>query len=456
MFFRLFAVISLLLLSGRVSAQLRNADFEDWAGPSLHPIGWQHDGRSDTIGGYGTAQTDTAEHGSYALKLYRWYGYVWDWVTQTVPESERPTMLRGYYRYTDNLLMRSNPLDTAIIWVSVTRWNSGTGKNDTVGYAAIELGAADTFTSFAAPIHYSSSLAPDSLTITISPTLGYQGGTAASGNDGSYLTVDNLSLETTPVTPPQTFTTIGTDKSGDVQPPGYANDMKTLSYAVDKAQDSLWFRIESYDTLQGDFGFAIGLDTDNDITNGHAWGGANQSMKYDLVVFIQRDIVLPTMIFGGVETGPSQTTSAHFEPRVVDPHTIEVNLKLSEITTSGVLHIVAGSGAFDVESNGDIYDDLPDKTYITLDLQADVAARSGPLNSTAAVYPNPGADRITIDRPDASLLRVTDATGREVNVPSTQTSQGLELSTRRLPNGIYLLTYRSSGTTHTDKFVIRK
>jgi hypothetical protein len=453
---RLFAVIFLLLSSGRVSAQLRNADFEDWAGPSLHPhpIGWQHDGGTDTNGGFGTARTDTAEHGNYALQLYRWYSYVWDWVSQTAPVSTRPTMIHGYYRYTDNILQSSNPLDTAIIWVSVTRWNSASSKNDTIGYANIELGASDTFTPFTGVIQYSSSSIPDSLSIKISPTLGYSG-SSARGNTGSYLTIDNLSLETEPATPQQTFITIGTDKSGDVLQP-FANDMKSLSYAIDKAHDSLWFRIGTYDIIQGDLGFAIGLDTDNNITNGHAWGGANHSMKYDLVVFIERDIVLPTMIFGGVETGPSHPTTAHFAPSVVDPHTVEVNLKLSEITSRGLLHIVAGSGAFDIESNGDVYDDLPDKTYITLDLQADVAASAGPPNSTIAVYPNPCADRITIDRPDASLLRVTDAVGREVNVPSTQTSQGLELSTRRLPDGIYLLTYRSSGTTHTDKFAIRK
>jgi len=192
---RLFFIVTICFAS-EAFAQLRNADFEEWSGASakMHPSAWQNWGSSDTTRDlFGTYRTDTAQHGQYALKLSRWYSYTMDWVQQIVPVASRPVGIRGYYTYVDNVLSGDH-LDTAGVTLCATRWNPASGDRDTLGYIEIDLGPAAEFTPFSGTIPYTSSATPDSLFITIAPSVMRAQGVALNGW-GSYLTVDNLSLE---------------------------------------------------------------------------------------------------------------------------------------------------------------------------------------------------------------------------------------------------------------------
>lgn len=197
---KIFLSAFLFVFATRASAQLRNADFEDWSDTSQKPtlVAWQHmtgtlDSNDTTAFRFGTYRTDTAEHGTYALKLSRWYSYTMDWVREIVPVTTRPTTIRGYYSYVDNVLTGPH-LDTASIHVSATRWNTGTNDRDTVGYVEIDLGPSAEFAPFSGTVHYSSAAMPDSINVSIAPSCFRAQGVAPNGW-GSYLTVDNLSFD---------------------------------------------------------------------------------------------------------------------------------------------------------------------------------------------------------------------------------------------------------------------
>lgn len=190
--------VFILLITSPLFAQLQNADFENWSDSSAKPMleGWDHmaghiNRNYKTTDLFGTYRSDTVEHGKYALTVSRWYSYTMDWARQIVPITSRPAALRGYYTYSDNVLTGPS-LDTATVHVSVTRWN--VDHRDTIGYVEIDLGATEQFTPFLATIKYTSELMPDSLNVSIAPSVMRAQGVAPNGW-GCYLTVDNLSVE---------------------------------------------------------------------------------------------------------------------------------------------------------------------------------------------------------------------------------------------------------------------
>lgn len=186
------------------SAQLNNPGFESWytdASGVTQLVGWRHENRTGSISNQliGTQQSTNSQQGLYALRLSRWYNYTWDQARQNTSLGIRPQALTGFYLYTDNQLTAPTLLDTALVQVFLTKWNSATQQPDTIGYGTQELGAVMAYTFFSCPISYTGSQTPDSLSVLISPTKWYAGGSGWCSDSSycSFLTIDQLALSTT-------------------------------------------------------------------------------------------------------------------------------------------------------------------------------------------------------------------------------------------------------------------
>lgn len=193
------------LLASFAYAQPANLDFENWysdTSGNLRLFNWDYllaNSNNPSTGVFGTWRDTIAEQGLYALTVSRWYNYTDDWARQKAAMTVRPASLSGYYSYIDDsLVFGSAAHDTALVQVFLTKWNSASVTNDTIGYGRAELTANATYTAFSCTVFYLNSNIPDSITINIFPTKSYPigpKGMCVSGNKCSYLTVDNLSLE---------------------------------------------------------------------------------------------------------------------------------------------------------------------------------------------------------------------------------------------------------------------
>ena len=201
-------VLFLSLSAAIANAQLANLDFENWYTDStgkLRLYNWEHlisNSVLPNVDFFGTWRDSLAEHGTYALTLSRWYSYTDDWVRQRAASSSRPLALKGYYQYIDNTLAPGSAAasDTGLIQVFITKWNSTSMSEDTIGSGFAEPALDSAYKLFTCPIVYTSANTPDSITVNIFPTKWTPvalTGVCASGALCSYLTVDNLSLEAT-------------------------------------------------------------------------------------------------------------------------------------------------------------------------------------------------------------------------------------------------------------------
>ena len=209
----------LSLVASVASAQLTNLDFENWypdTSGHLRLTNWEHlmsNANDPNFEFFGTWRDSVAEHGIYALTLSRWYDYADDWVRQKAAAASSPAQLSGYYEYVDNTMVGLLETDTALVQVFLTKWNSASSKEDTVGSGKKDLTSNPVYTAFNCPITYISGITPDSVTINIFPTKWFPTAVAAHcpiNGKCSYLTVDNLSLQAPSgimpvVTPPFRF-----------------------------------------------------------------------------------------------------------------------------------------------------------------------------------------------------------------------------------------------------------
>ncbi len=185
-----------LLMTISASAQIADMSFENWQVDSAgHKFlsKWVHySGNGPTPNTYywGTWRADTAQQGIHALKLSRWYNYTCDWVQQSAAIATKPWGVSGYYKYEQTSLQGGN-IDSAIIDMVLTKWNTATSKRDTVGRGKKMLLAIPTFTLFNCQVTYTSSLTPDTVTVSIRPMPWAAPHQNLSGL-GSYLTIDDL------------------------------------------------------------------------------------------------------------------------------------------------------------------------------------------------------------------------------------------------------------------------
>ncbi len=232
----------------------------------------------------------------------------------------------------------------------------------------------------------------------------------------------------------QTYTQLLTDPQGDNI--NFVPDLGTISYAMDMAHDSIWFKIQTYNAItdSNDLGLEIGIDTDLNINNGFLWDGSNHSMKCDEILFVTQDLVQPGFRYCALgQAGSPASFNAHVSHP--DNYTWIINAQLSLLDNDGRFNVIFGGAFFDCSSTpSSVYDNAPDAGYKTIGVANGVLSfNEGPGIS---IYPNPVTDLLLIDTKVPMEAKIVNCTG--VVVSSISAVQGRnELSMQAMPAGIY-------------------
>ncbi|GAB4277196.1 MAG: hypothetical protein Kow0068_00190 [Marinilabiliales bacterium] len=96
--------------------------------------------------------------------------------------TNRPAHFRGYYKYT------AAGSDSCMIYVTITKWNTGTSTRDTIGEGYFKSSTVSSWTLFNVPINYYTGDIPDSCNIIISSS------DETNMTAGSILYVDSMSF----------------------------------------------------------------------------------------------------------------------------------------------------------------------------------------------------------------------------------------------------------------------
>ncbi|MFH2094240.1 MAG: T9SS type A sorting domain-containing protein, partial [Bacteroidota bacterium] len=118
---------------------------------------------------------------SFARVGFDFVGFVPTYVGG-IATTNRPEKFRGYYKYTPG------GSDSCVIYVTVTKWNTGLNMQDTIGQAMLKSGSVPNWTLFEIPINYNTGDVPDSCNVFFSSS------DDANMADGSILRVDSVSF----------------------------------------------------------------------------------------------------------------------------------------------------------------------------------------------------------------------------------------------------------------------
>ncbi|HIN40563.1 MAG TPA: T9SS type A sorting domain-containing protein [Flavobacteriales bacterium] len=254
----------------------------------------------------------------------------------------------------------------------------------------------------------------------------------------------------------QNFQLLATDAQGDPTTPS-TKDAKNLYFAVDIANDSLWFKIETYDTIQGDWGLSIAIDTNEIPTDGATWPGpTNSSMKYERKITLLNNSFFPPT-FGSIKDASGNIISFNVNLTLIDAFTIQINVKLSDIDSDALMNVIAGTGGFD----DNIYDDIPDNTYIntgTLTVNEQKEIRIITYH-----YPNPSKSIFTINyklpvNQNNGEIIITTLNGEILSKTKIKSNAGEQLiDISGLPSGVYLYSINSSKLNgRANKLILTK
>lgn len=244
----------------------------------------------------------------------------------------------------------------------------------------------------------------------------------------------------------QVFTLLSGDTQGDNTQ--LLNDIKTISYALDFASDDIWLKVEFFDTIKSDFGFAFGLDTNLITTDGSSWQGSNSSMKYDRIIFLNRN--------GFFQQNITSSSPAVKSIDEVDSVTLVVNFQLSLLDSDGNFNLIAGSGGFDIASGNEVtFDDVPNNSFTTVPLTVSIREN---LSEEFTIYPNPTSDYLNV-----KLKPNSEKREGHYNVLSIDGKRMLRVSAKqdrldvsKLKKGEYLLVLENdSGVNLMSKFHIK-
>lgn len=187
-------------------SQLSNPSFEStfFDGVGNVPTNW-------TIDGYGSGLSSNSFSGSNALTVWNWYYYArayavngnfsgFPMITPGQPTldggepiSVSPTALNGYYIY--DTTMNGGAIDSAVVQITLSTYNSTSGSRDVVGFGEMRLPVAANYTAFSIPVTYFSATAPDTVVVVLRSSVNGFCSMASSGTC-LYLTVDDLTLST--------------------------------------------------------------------------------------------------------------------------------------------------------------------------------------------------------------------------------------------------------------------
>jgi len=189
-------LLFIIICFGNIQAQ--NFDFEEWEnnGTFTYPKNWECKV---------CYQSTDAYSNNYAIMTHTWYnnvkGKFWidsqhgDNYEQGVAINQRPLTFTGHYKYIDVA-----PNDSAVVKVTLTKYNSTLNKPDTIGYSIQLLPPANSYSSFTVNIQYNSSSIPDTLYVMFLSSKGdpispdAQAMLCSGSTDCSFLYVDSLNF----------------------------------------------------------------------------------------------------------------------------------------------------------------------------------------------------------------------------------------------------------------------
>jgi len=190
-----------------VKAQITNNGFETLTTTSTDtvPAHW-------FMGDFGSVVSTNAHSGAYAMSVWNWYYYAPGYAVNGEadlfgapfsgtpylyggePISFKPTGLAGFYLY--DTTTNGGDLDSAMIQIVLSRYNSTSGEREAVGFGEKRLPVAANYTAFSIPVNYTSALMPDTVVVAVLSSMNGMCNVSSSGTC-LYLTVDDLALETT-------------------------------------------------------------------------------------------------------------------------------------------------------------------------------------------------------------------------------------------------------------------
>lgn len=193
---RTLIALCMLFSFTSANAQLLNSGFESWDSSGHYPALWPELASSILT------RTTDAHSGNYALEVSVWYYYTETVATQIVPIDYRPTAFCGWYKYTDNIIKNQTTNlitdDTAFAAIYLTKWNSASNTTDTIGQGRIALLGSDVYQHFSCPVTYASTAMPDTVIVSMDPSMMRNGGSYFSTDTtgyNSYLKMDDLYLQ---------------------------------------------------------------------------------------------------------------------------------------------------------------------------------------------------------------------------------------------------------------------
>ena len=198
---RTYKLLPTLALAGSLataSAQIPNADFENWVnmGGILEPLGWLTYNDVPTVGGPTVQQGTPGNPGNYhaivttrpatggGLPIQGWISAGVDGINDGFPLTTRPAMLTGQWQYG----IQSS--DTGQVIVALSKWNNVTSSTEGIAFGSLEItGSLANWESFSVPLTYLSTDAPDTAYIRIISSINF-----SSPVPGSFVKVDDLAF----------------------------------------------------------------------------------------------------------------------------------------------------------------------------------------------------------------------------------------------------------------------
>ncbi len=193
----------------------------------------------------------------------------------------------------------------------------------------------------------------------------------------------------------QSFKLLANDPSGDATVT-FAPDIKSLSYDMNVAEDSIWFTVETYTAIDpyGDVGMMFGFDTNSVSNDGLAWNGANSFFNYDQSLLVFQNIISPN--YYGYYYNSQGSGMAPLIVSRPDSFTFIIRTVLSPLDGDGNFHLLFGTGGFDILATRAVFDESPDVGYFDISAVTGVS-QSERLQNNFSVFPNPcHGDKINI------------------------------------------------------------
>lgn len=237
----------------------------------------------------------------------------------------------------------------------------------------------------------------------------------------------------------QTFVSIASDIQGD----DFYLDAKELSYYFNSTEDTLFVKIEHFDSRNPDFGFALALDTNLDPTDGFLMAqgsiknqSPNISMNYDLAFYAYQNGFFPT-VYTEAYGSDGMPTNTPFGFDTTNSHYSIFSIPLTSIGGNADLNLVSFTGSFDVSPVGaGPTDAMPNHTFAVL--KASSIGIGEYAYKAPAVYPNPSNGYVTIEaNENIKHLVLTDLNGKTIQKIDLEKRSGF--NTESLAKGTYLL-----------------